>query len=165
MAWTYEIDPAYNAHGEVPPEAIIAGAPCDDDGNIVGPWQQNPNYRPSVLAKLLKKLPSDEFLLAFGEYLRGEMPTDRFTDLFHRTEFEVLSNNARDALLQVDEGSGATYSIYTTLELFQGQAPPSTVRLSGSKIATLAQGCEGLLVNRFEGGAIWLPLADAQRGS
>lgn len=165
MAWTYEIDPAYNARGEIPPEAVVAGAPCDDEGNIAGPWLQNPNYRPSVLAKLLKTSPSDAFLLAFGAYLRGEISPDRFADVFHWTEFDVLSDDVGRALLLVDEGSGPAYSLYTTSELFAGQASPSTVRLSGSEIATHSRDCEGLLINRSEDGALWLPMAEVMRRS
>ncbi|MFJ3393359.1 hypothetical protein [Leifsonia aquatica] len=165
MPWTYEIDPAFDPRGEIPPEAVVAGAPCDDEGNIAGPWRQNPNYRPSVLAKLLKTLPSDEFLLAFGAYLRGEISTDRFADVFHQTEFDVLSNDAGSALLLVEEGSAIAYSLYTSSALLAGQASPSTVQLSGSEIATHSQDCEGLLINRSEDGALWLPMAEVVRRS
>lgn len=160
MSWKYEIDPAYAPHGAVPPEAVVAAAPSDSDGSITGPWQQNPRYRPTVLAQLLKRFPSDAFLLSFGAYLRGESSQAEFRRAFHGTEFHVLATTTQDALLVVDEGSGPAYSLYTTLELFSDDSAPSLVRLRGAEVERLAQNCAGLLINRFEHGALWLPMAD-----
>nr|WP_223185471.1 type VII secretion system-associated protein [Streptomyces sp. CBMA152] len=47
--WLYSIDPAYDPAGQVPPYAIIGAWPVDGNGSP-GPFQRNPNYRPSPLS-------------------------------------------------------------------------------------------------------------------
>lgn len=160
MSWKYEIDPAYDPRGEVPGQAVVAAAPCDGEGHITGPWQQNPNYRPTVLAQLLKRLPSDRFLLAFGAFLRGESSNVAFRRAFDETEFHVLATEDRESLLVFDEGDGPAYSLYTTLDLLPSDSSPPAVALWGSQLVPLALNCKGLTINRSEYGSLWLPVAD-----
>jgi hypothetical protein len=47
--WVYEIDGDMvdDPNGAVPPEAIIGAWKVDQDGNLTGEYDENPNYRPS----------------------------------------------------------------------------------------------------------------------
>lgn len=159
MTWKYEIDPAYDPSGRVPGEAIIAAAECDEHGNAVGPRQLNPNYQPSVLAKLLARLPADDFLLSFGAYLRGELTTAAFREVFSNTEFGVLSNELKDALLVVNDGAVKGYALYSSPSLLTDGMPPA-VMLRGSAVLALAEQCEGFVINPSEFGSLWLPIAE-----
>ncbi|KJQ53316.1 hypothetical protein RS85_02830 [Microbacterium sp. SA39] len=160
MRWTYQIDPAYDPRGEIPGEAVISAAPCDDAGNVTGPWQQNPNYRPTVLAQLLSSLPADRFVIAFGAYLRGEYSRAQLRGEFEKTEFHALATEDRESLLVIDEGDGPAYSLFTTRELLPRDSPPPTIALRGSQILPIASNCRGFVINRSTFGSLWLPTAD-----
>jgi hypothetical protein len=44
--WVYEIDPRWDANGEVPFEGIIRGWKVDENGLLTGEVWENPRYRP-----------------------------------------------------------------------------------------------------------------------
>jgi hypothetical protein len=48
--WVYEIDPFFDADGDVPPYGIVGAWPVDDRGEISEEFERNPNYRPSPVA-------------------------------------------------------------------------------------------------------------------
>ena len=43
--WVYEVDPAYDANGAVPPEGIKGAWAIGADGAPTGEYQANPRYR------------------------------------------------------------------------------------------------------------------------
>jgi hypothetical protein len=45
--WVYQIAGRYGPSDDVPPEAIVGAWRVDADGNIVGEFIPNPNYRPA----------------------------------------------------------------------------------------------------------------------
>ncbi|MFL5244588.1 MAG: hypothetical protein ACJ8FY_21010 [Gemmataceae bacterium] len=49
--WVYEIDPRYDCHNYIPPQAIKGAWKVDKDGNIVGQFIPNPNYEINILVK------------------------------------------------------------------------------------------------------------------
>lgn len=42
--WVYEIDPRWDADGEVPFEGIVRAWKVDDSGNVTGEVWENPRY-------------------------------------------------------------------------------------------------------------------------
>lgn len=47
--WLYEIDPAHDPDGTVPPYAVVGAWQVDDRGEL-GAYTPNPRYRPSPTA-------------------------------------------------------------------------------------------------------------------
>lgn len=45
--WVYQIDGDYGPNDAVPREAVVGAWKVDEDGNIVGDFIPNPNYRRS----------------------------------------------------------------------------------------------------------------------
>jgi hypothetical protein len=45
--WVYEIDPAFDPDGAVPPEGIRGARKIGEDGLPTGEYKANPNYIPS----------------------------------------------------------------------------------------------------------------------
>ena len=43
--WVYRIAGAYSPHDRVPPEAIVGAWKVGDDGQIVGDFMPNPNFK------------------------------------------------------------------------------------------------------------------------
>ncbi|MEU2431129.1 MULTISPECIES: type VII secretion system-associated protein [unclassified Streptomyces] len=73
-SWLYSIDPAYDPAGTVPPFAIIGAWPVDASGEP-GPFQHNPNYRPSPVSLGLPK-PTDPVDAALQLAATGHGPDD-----------------------------------------------------------------------------------------
>ena len=44
--WVYEIDGSFGPDEDVPPDAIVGAWKVDSNGQIVGKFVPNPNYRP-----------------------------------------------------------------------------------------------------------------------
>lgn len=46
--WVYQIETHYASRAFVPPEAIVGAWKVDANGNIVGDFIPNPNYKPKT---------------------------------------------------------------------------------------------------------------------
>lgn len=92
--WLYSIDPAYDPAGQVPPYAILGAWPVDADGRP-GPFQHNPNYRPSP-ASLGLPVPTDAVEAAMQLAATG-----------HGSDGDVVRLLAGATVYLISDGPGA----------------------------------------------------------
>lgn len=91
--WIYEIDPAYDPDGEVPPTAIVGAWERGTDGRPAGAFRANPNYVQSPVARMAD-VADGEFVALLAGLSRGELRSDDFVDAFRLLEFDVFGSPA-----------------------------------------------------------------------
>lgn len=87
--WIYEIDPAYDPAGEVPPTAILGAWERGPDGRPAGAFRANPNYVQSPVARMAE-VADDEFVTLLAGLSRDEVRPDEFVAAFRLLEFDVF---------------------------------------------------------------------------
>ncbi|GGT50332.1 type VII secretion system-associated protein [Streptomyces purpureus] len=130
-SWLYSIDPMYDPAGQVPPFAIIGAWPVNNYGDP-GPFQHNPNYRPSPVS-LGMPAPTDAVDAALQRAATGHGPDEAVVEaLAAATVF--LPDDGPDIAVYTDE-QGEFVPVLT----HPGHAPATVPRLRPVECAQLAR--------------------------
>lgn len=154
--WVYEIDPAYDPAGEVPPTAIIGAREQGPDGRPGPVFRANPNYVASPVARMAA-VADDEFVALLGGLSRGELRAPEFVDAFRLLDFEVFGSSS-DGFFVVD----AEADLPRRLQLFSSAAHHAGLEadfhtVSGAALAGVAVNGIALEVNPHPLGSALLP--------
>lgn len=75
-SWLYEIDPFFDADGDIPPYGIVGAWRIDDEGKITDSFKENPRYRPSPQVLGFPE-PTDRLDVAVQLVVAGYGPDDQ----------------------------------------------------------------------------------------
>ncbi|MFB7620483.1 type VII secretion system-associated protein [Kitasatospora sp. NPDC056181] len=111
--WMYEIDPAFDPNGAVPPWGIKGGWEVDQRGDLVR-WVRNPNYRPSPRTLGMYQ-PENPAEAALQNAATGYGPEEALLTALLDTPLAVLAHPQRPGLyVEPDPDSRGVVTAYTS---------------------------------------------------
>ena len=114
--YKYQIDPGYDPDGEVPGSAVIGAQPVDSEGNNAGEFERNPGYKPSPVAIMLEKLPTDPVAQLLAVQRQGRVSRQEFLDLLAGMTFEAIARKGGGELFVFPDGDQNAIELYSAPE-------------------------------------------------
>lgn len=108
--WVYEIDPAFDEAGRVPPEGIVGAWRADENGELIEEFTPNPRYVPSPLARGWAE-PATKLERVLQLVLAGHAPSEQLEREFASAEVVVFSRPGGGIFLApAQDGGRLTYA-------------------------------------------------------
>lgn len=153
--WRYEIDPAVDPDGEVPPDKII-GARQYEGGNPVGDFTPNPRYEPSAIAQMLAQQESP-VLMGLARLVRNVGDAAEFWRQLSDSEIQVLASEDAQSVLVLDDGQGPVVHVFTDPAFVHPSHVDTVLTVRGSRLGELSTGLAGAVINPTVAGGVFLP--------
>ena len=153
--WLYAIDPAYDPEGRDPPQGVVGAWRVDQQGEITGTFEHNPNYRPSARALGLAE-PTDPVDAAIQAAATGAGGDERVAVAVLEARLQ-LPEGAGGQLLTDAAGDGPAVRAYSAPAHAERSGWQRWRTMSGRELAATLPADHDVLVNPESPASVRIP--------